>query len=491
VFESLAQTDASGGYRLEIPAGRYYIAVGSVNAPTYYPDTASIASAKAISIAAGSTVESVDFSRYTAAVPSPLGGIAVLPPALRISANSGRPLSGFALNLIKANSGAVSRMSSFLPARRYRPITTAGDGTYEIPEVAPGQYALQALISGASPLTKTVEVADAAVNIDFDFSINVLSGRIVWEDGSPFSDPAIGPVALSTISNPNFISTTLMSVSNDGAFSSVIDPGDYRFYIRSLPAGYVVRTMMIGSVDLSKDPLHVTADVPNTVEIRLAKGLYPGTRVHGRILDAATGAPPAADFLELCCFTTGPFERLSAAILPDGSFNFPKVPPGSYTADLRKNSAQAVAGVLNRTIEIGDQESSGMLLVSATQLSSVTATVTFEDGSNLPSNVTVTVALLVTPGTPLGTNPPNSATATKATSIPMGNLRDGTFWTPFPTGVLYTISVEHLPDGYRIKSMSGPGATSAVPRASADGGISYSGYAPGVVSIVIQRTPAQ
>jgi hypothetical protein len=79
VFESLAQTDTSGRYRLEIPAGRYYIAVGSVSAPTYYPDAASIASAKAISIVAGSTVESVDFSRYTAAAASTQAVLAVRP----------------------------------------------------------------------------------------------------------------------------------------------------------------------------------------------------------------------------------------------------------------------------------------------------------------------------------------------------------------------------------------------------------------------------
>src|SRR6185295_16298843 len=39
VFESLTQTDAAGRYRLDVPAGRYYIAAGSVNSPTYYPDT--------------------------------------------------------------------------------------------------------------------------------------------------------------------------------------------------------------------------------------------------------------------------------------------------------------------------------------------------------------------------------------------------------------------------------------------------------------------
>jgi hypothetical protein len=356
-----------------------------------------------------------------------------------------------------------------LPNRNNNPSFKAGgDGTFEITDLVPGKYSLQASISGITPRTKTVDVVDQSVNLDFDLSVNVLSGRIVWEDGSPFTDSAIGPVALSTTSNPNFVATTLMQVSNNGAFSGVIDQGDYRFYIRSLPTGYIVRSMTIGSVDLSKDPLYVSGDVPYTVEIRVAKGQYPGTRIHGRVMDATTGAAPAADLLELCCFTTGPFERLSTAILPDGSFDFPQVPPGSYIADLRKNSAQAVAGVLNRTIEIGDQESSGILVVSATQLTSLTIAVSLEDGSNLPSSANLRLALLVSPGTSRGTSSPNGTPATNVTSIPMGRLRDGTFWTPFPMGVPYTLSIENIPEGYRIKSISGPGPTNAVSVPAAD-----------------------
>src|SRR5262249_459899 len=61
VFESLAQTDASGRYRLEVPAGRYYIAAGSVDSPTYYPNDTSVASAKVITVSAGGMVLDVNF----------------------------------------------------------------------------------------------------------------------------------------------------------------------------------------------------------------------------------------------------------------------------------------------------------------------------------------------------------------------------------------------------------------------------------------------
>jgi hypothetical protein len=327
------------------------------------------------------------------------------------------------------------------------------------------------------------------MNIDFNFYINVLTGRIVLEDGSPFSDPDIGPVAVSTTSNPNFVATTLIPVSGNGAFSRVVDEGDYRFYIRSLPAGYIVRTMTIGSVDLAKDPLHVGRDVPSVVEIRVAKGMNSGTRVRGRVLDAVTGSPPAADHLELCCFATGPFERLSAAILSDGSFDFSQVPPGRYTAELRRNSAQVAAGILNPTIEIGDQEKSGIVLASATQVSSVAANVMFEDGTNNSSGGALSMTLRISPGASRGTSSPNGAQVADVISIPMGRLKDGTFWIPFPTGVPYTVAISNIPEGYRIKSISGPGPTTPASKPAADASSTYSGIAPGSISIVLQRTP--
>jgi hypothetical protein len=37
-LEGLAETDASGRYRLELAPGRYHIAIGAVAAPTYYPN---------------------------------------------------------------------------------------------------------------------------------------------------------------------------------------------------------------------------------------------------------------------------------------------------------------------------------------------------------------------------------------------------------------------------------------------------------------------
>src|SRR4030095_14393121 len=54
-FVSLAETDSTGRYRLEnIPPGKYYIAAGLTDLPTYFPGAVTVAAATVISVTSGS-----------------------------------------------------------------------------------------------------------------------------------------------------------------------------------------------------------------------------------------------------------------------------------------------------------------------------------------------------------------------------------------------------------------------------------------------------
>lgn len=60
---SLAETDDNGAYRLDdVPAGRYYVAAGRVDFPTYFPGTNAVARGTAISITSRATVSGIDFT---------------------------------------------------------------------------------------------------------------------------------------------------------------------------------------------------------------------------------------------------------------------------------------------------------------------------------------------------------------------------------------------------------------------------------------------
>lgn len=69
---SLTQSDSSGRYHLEnVPAGRYYIAAGRVDLPTYYPGTLNMTQGTTVSISSATALAGIDFviQDTSAAVP--------------------------------------------------------------------------------------------------------------------------------------------------------------------------------------------------------------------------------------------------------------------------------------------------------------------------------------------------------------------------------------------------------------------------------------
>jgi hypothetical protein len=79
---SLTQTDSTGRYRLDnVPAGRYYIAAGRVDLPTYYPGTLALTQGTAVSISSAVPLTDIDFviQETSAAVPPQRGTFGVRP----------------------------------------------------------------------------------------------------------------------------------------------------------------------------------------------------------------------------------------------------------------------------------------------------------------------------------------------------------------------------------------------------------------------------
>ena len=578
VFEGLGETDAAGRYRLEVPAGRYYVAVGSLTTPTYFPDTTSIAAAKPILIAADATIESIDFGKYVAApatfgllgggfgpppgstgvlsgvvrfangtaasglpvlaVPVSIlnatitgppqqqfiavgqqvsvlsysqpgttqrlirgGGLAItnsqgrfrmedmtpdtykiiagysdfpvfypdttdvqkataltttastnltalditLPAAFspffirgRITALAGSTPGGVTMDLQYKGFSSPTGIGLLLPDRTFHPAISGADGSFEIADAVSGRYVLRAQLSGAVPQARIIEVGDGDAREDFDFTDHVFSGRIVWEDGTPFSDPGLTEIGAATISNPSVVSTVLSSASR-GAFSSVINPGDYQFYVRSLSDEFVVRSITAGATDLTNNPLRVDDKNPINILVRVAKSAG-GKTIRGRVLDALTHTKPEAESIELCCLRSGPADRMSATLQPDGAFEFAGVPPGRYAFQLKSSGDRGTSEILNGNIEVAAQEVAALSLVSSSRSEVVTATVQIEDGSILPASSSIAIRLAALPGDGL--------------SIPMTRLSDGSYSARFPTGIPIEPSLMNIPAGYRVKLIS-------------------------------------
>ncbi len=160
---------------------------------------------------------------------------------------------------------------------------------------------------------------------------------------------------------------------------------------------YLIRSITAGGTDLLKETLKVSRNSPVAVEIRVARRSDTGTgKILGRVLDGVTNAPPQADRVVLCCFVSGPAERISTPLRSDGTFEFDGVPSGAYTAELRGSKNLVVA---NPSIDVTAAGASGLKLFSASQVIAIDVTLKLDTGERLPYKPDSSIVFTGTAGT--------------------------------------------------------------------------------------------
>jgi hypothetical protein len=567
-LEGLAQTDASGRYRLEVSPGRYYIASGSVSAPTYHPGTRDIQSARVVTVASGSVNEAIDFSSFVPASSLPMfgapvgtgvlsgtlrfpdgtpaGGIAVsaalasvvsgavpaapsqisIPPApatpfifvsslyrMSMTQNSGqyliqglspgtyyiaagtsesptlypgvtdqavaktivttpttnltsldftvpRPPSTTSISgRVTARGGASAAGASvglrhavasaspygLPPSTPPRSITIGPDGKFEFVGVFPGTYTVDTSSAGVPTTSKAINVTDQPIrDLEISIAAVALSGSIIGENSGALEDPRIFVDAIvTTVSNPNMITSTIMPITKEGKFARIIEPEEYRFYLRTLPEEYTIRSVTAGGVDLLKETLKVTGDNSISIEVRVAKRTVPDSArvsVKGRALDSVSGNPSNAERLTLCCRESGASQRFSAPLGPDGSFEFTGLPPGRYDVGFQVKAGFPELFPVGEALEVGAQSVSELTVKTTPQFGQLAATIRMEDGGAVPSNSPMAVVFTSTKG---------------LIRVVAQRGPNGSYLASLPIGDRYTLSVTDLPPGYAVKSTTG------------------------------------
>jgi hypothetical protein len=385
VLETLAMTDESGHYRLQVPPGKYYIASGSVDQPTFYPNTTTRMDARPITVASGDHVDGIDFSSFVAPRRAPLdtfSGLVFLPtisaprPSGSLSGtvrfSDGTPAQGIAVIAIPVprNSRAVSprNIPSLAVVRtqtdvngRYR-LTTVGDyylaagalnafsiypgtsdidkaaslsvmnsqiidnldfvlpgiavqgrvlvageapgagasirilsnevmpadltgvagffpkrtlweaavdsaGSFSLPGLPPGRYLVEASAESAPLQSKEIVVESRPVTgVDFKLPIASLMGTITMRDGKPMSDPLVlGSVVISAV-DPESLTSTLFNVTSAGTFGGILDPGEYRITMPSIPLDYALISIKVAG----RDVLNETFKITDSESLRIA-----------------------------------------------------------------------------------------------------------------------------------------------------------------------------------------------------------------------------
>ena len=128
-----------------------------------------------------------------------------------------------------------------------RTVSANADGRFEITGVPPGSYTLSASFSAVRSETKNIVVADQPLSgLDFSFRLAALSGRISAEDGSAFADARAfyrrhrynrRQPQHPRFHNPSHLERAVLSSSR------ILEPGNYRFYLRTLPEEYSIKSM--------------------------------------------------------------------------------------------------------------------------------------------------------------------------------------------------------------------------------------------------------
>src|SRR5262249_32020392 len=116
--------------------------------------------------------------------------------------------------------------------------------------------------------------------------------------------------------------------SNQGFRVTLVD-GFYAVTASGLPSGFYVKSIDADSTDLLSKPLRIAKDQPiPTIAVTLGVSTpSPWVRISGHI------APADSKVNSLVLSgTTGSYE---ARISADGSFEFPKILPGTYSANFR------------------------------------------------------------------------------------------------------------------------------------------------------------
>jgi hypothetical protein len=209
----------------------------------------------------------------------------------------------------------------------------------------------------------------------------------------------------------------------DGTFRVLLTPGEYRVgALSGLPAGYTLKSIAYGGVDLLRNPLKISAGDSADLLIEFAiNGPPPTVSVSGHVTGIAPGQvrrialrePSAPDLAA----------ALETSVGPDGAFTFPKVLPGNYIVYLKL--------IAQTQVTVGNKDVTGV-------------TVAYPRDILVSGHVIVQGAQTVIPAILIESKGAAGTTQTRGAGsfiLSMGNGEN-------------TISVRNIPEAFRLKSIT-------------------------------------
>jgi hypothetical protein len=333
-------TDDRGRYRLFGLVPGSYLIVASLDAteftsgsstavgyaPLYFPGTTSVDGAQPVRVESGSDMSGADLT-YATAVTSRLTGTVIM--------SDGEPFRGRVSLGISQRSGAIA------PDPRIVPIES--DGSFELTDVAAGDYVLQTLGEPGAGTPREfgsefVTVADRdPPPVMIRTSVGTtLEGRFLVEG---MLEPPMRAYSLHASptdldrSPPGGRGPAGLAIQDDGRFALTGLFGPMRLTAPEAMPGWYLKSVMIGGVDVTDSSFdfgRAGTDVPEA-EVVLSNA---GASIAGSILDGPARRAIAATVVVFPVNRSNWFDgsrhikRTSSG--PNGAFDVIGLPPGEY-----------------------------------------------------------------------------------------------------------------------------------------------------------------
>jgi len=378
---SISVTDDQGRYKLEVAAGRYRIASGSVETPTYSPGTSDIAAAQVIRITPGAAIANVDFSTFvpplrtlsgTLFAPPP-GSTGVLSGVLRYA--DGSPASGIPVSIVAPVPSIGTFNSTSLPAYQIlnllrTPATSDVNGRYLISGVAPGSYLIAAgyaesptFYPGATDLQSASAVTTTPTTnlnaLDFTVPRQPMGFRVRAQITAAGQVPASGAMVRLLNQSANAQSAIPLGLHpRTSPIASPVGLDGQVEYPNVLPGTYVLEVRLAGAPDVLRD-IVVTDRPVEGLEISIPISVFSGRIVW----EDGTPVPTPKAFGEAIVTTVNHPNMITSIVMPitaAGTFVRPmesdeyrfrlRTLPEGYTI---KSITAAGRDLLKETIAVG------------------------------------------------------------------------------------------------------------------------------------------
>jgi hypothetical protein len=312
-------------------------------------------------------------------------------------------------------------------------IDIGAGGAFEFDNVRPGAYQIVVgPMVTMQPLPVVVTDRDVSGVRVLIPDVVVVRGTVIVEGSGPH--PRF-QMAFARTDGPAAAAAPV-NVTIGATFTAQLHSGQYRITTSGLPSGYSLKSMTLGTADTLAQPLKIAAGDSEPIAVTLGvSSPPPWVKVSGRVIAGQTNAPGTS--VTMSGAVAG--DVLNAALSPNGSFEFSKVLPGSYTALVLPATALSASAALT----VG------------------TADVTnFEIRPPVPKEVkgrivikrNVPMPRVVFSLAPVGGG---AIPATGAANLPANPQQDGSFTIALPEGERQiTVVPGAIPAGYSLASFT-------------------------------------